>query len=354
VQKRLSLVFRIDQKKMDSNVDEDMLNGEDRWKDIEICTNCLFCGGIYEDDAIRNVKDEFFKADDGIFDFHRCSNCGSLWLHNRPSGQRLLKAYDNYYTHDDEPDASAGIGRLRGWVRAAYFRGRFASAAKPVDRLVASAISVVGWDTSALDKGMRFVPSPPAKILDYGCGSGIYLLRLRTLGYELHGVEYDPQLLDRLADAGISIHDVATLGADHWDKEFDHITIAHVLEHVPDPQALLGRLFRWLKPGGSLYVELPNADATGLAIFGRYWRGLEAPRHFALPNRAALVDAFGRAGFSLDHQHIDRSTRRWVWDESLHAAPPDERPALIALMSSASPENESNAEFLTFLVRKPA
>lgn len=339
---------------MDNTVDEDTLSGEYRLNDIEICTNCLFCGGIYDGGAISDVKDEFFKADDGIFDFHRCANCGSLWLHNRPSGQRLVKAYGNYYTHDNEPKESGGTDGLRGWVRAAYFRSRFASSAKPVDRLVASAISLVGWDTSGLDKGMRFVPSPPAKILDFGCGSGKYLLRLKVLDYELHGVEYDPELLGRLADAGISIHDVATLTDDHWDKEFDHITLAHVLEHVPDPQALLARLFRWLKPRGTLYVELPNADATGLAIFGRYWRGLEAPRHFSLPNRAALVDTFERAGFSLDHQHLDRSARQWVWDESLHAAPQDEHPALIALMESASPETESNAEFLTFLVRKPA
>lgn len=339
---------------MDNPVDEDTLNGEYCLDDIEICTNCLFCGGICDGSAIRHVRDEFFKADVGIFDFHRCANCGSLWLHNRPCGQRLVKAYGNYYTHENEPAESAGTDGLRGWVRAAYFRSRFASSAKPVDQLVASAISLVGWDTSGLDKGMRFVPSPPAKILDFGCGSGKYLLRLRALDYELHGVEYDPELLSRLADAGIAIHDVATLPDDHWDQEFDHITLAHVLEHVPDPQALLGRLYRWLKPGGSLYVELPNADATGLAIFGRYWRGLEAPRHFSLPNRTALLDAFERAGFSLDHQHLDRSARQWVWDESLRAAPQDERPALIASTQGAPPETESNAEFLTFLVRKPA
>jgi len=338
----------------DCKADKDMVNAEDRMSGIEICTNCLFCGGVYEGDAIATVKDEFFKADAGIFEFHRCANCGSLWLHNRPFGQRLLKAYGNYYTHDDEPSDGAGAFGLRAWVRSAYFRSRFASSATAVDRLVASTIAMSGWDTSGLDKGMRFVPPPPAKILDYGCGSGRFLLRLKALDYELHGAEYDPHSLHRLANAGISIHDVATLGDDRWDKEFDHITLSHVLEHVPDPLALLGRLFRWLKPGGGLYVELPNADASGLSIFGRYWRGLEAPRHFSLPTKAALLDAFERAGFILDRQHLDRSARRWLWDESLRAAPQDERPALVASTLSASPETESNTEVLTFLVRKPA
>jgi SAM-dependent methyltransferase len=41
--------------------------------------------------------------------------------------------------------------------------------------------------------------------------------------------------------------------------EFDLITIFHVLEHVPDPRAALARLSAWLRPGGHLYVEVPNA-----------------------------------------------------------------------------------------------
>lgn len=42
-----------------------------------------------------------------------------------------------------------------------------------------------------------------------------------------------------------------------------------------------------------------------------------------------------------------------MWQESLGVSAPEDRPALQAAMASAAPEDRCNAEFLTFLVRKP-
>jgi 2-polyprenyl-3-methyl-5-hydroxy-6-metoxy-1,4-benzoquinol methylase len=332
----------------DSIVDNDPTN------DIEICGRCLFCGSDRSRDDALCARDEFFRSDRGTFTILRCASCGSLWLKNQPVGQRLLNAYANYYTHGTDGEVGDTVSGLRGWIRASYFRSRLTHPVGLLDRLVAGTIALAAYDTSGLDKGLRFVPPPPAKILDYGCGNGKFLMRLQTLGYELHGAEYDPHLLGKLASAGIAIHHVATLKAKQWNRAFDHITLSHVLEHVPDPLALLRRLFGWLKPGGGLYLELPNADATGLDIFGRYWRGLEAPRHFSLPNRAALVTALERAGFEMQLQYIDRAARPSLWNESLAVSPEEKRPAMRQAMSEAPAETEINAELLTFLARRPA
>lgn len=341
---------------MQSGSYQDVMRMEGFNQGIEICRECLFCGGMNSVELASCVKDEFFRSDDGLFDFVRCTDCGSIWLYNRPCGDRLRNAYRNYYTHEKIASPRIGYAWLRGWIKASYFRTQLAKTATPVDRIFASAIAIAisGWDTSGLNKAMRFAPAPPAKILDFGCGSGQYLLSLKALDYELHGAEYDPHLLGKLADLGIPIHDVVKLSDNSWDSEFDHISLSHVLEHVPDPKSLLYRAFQWLKPGGGLYVELPNADATGLSIFGRFWRGLEAPRHFALPSKAALVDAAERIGFLVDRQHIDSAARNWLWNKSMQAAPQSERPRLAALTASAPPETEANAELLTFVLRKPA
>ncbi|MBU7581147.1 MAG: class I SAM-dependent methyltransferase, partial [Porphyrobacter sp.] len=320
--------------------------------DLVKCDACLFCGGTTVSDRIDGVTDAFFNADAGRFDFLRCADCGSLWLAQRPVGDRLLKAYANYYTHGDPAAAEVAVGGLRGAVRAAYLRSRFDQRASPLDRVIGKAVALSGAGTDGLDNWMRFAPSPPARVLDYGCGSGSYLLRLQPLGYQLAGAEYDPHLLSKLAEAGIAVCDVATLEDDHWGAEFDHITLSHVLEHVPDPRALIARLFGWLKPGGTLYLELPNADATGLAMFGAWWRGLEAPRHFALPGRAALVAALEQAGFAAIRQHINPANRSWVWEESLGAAPQELHERLRAAIADAPTETADNAEFLTFVARK--
>lgn len=337
---------------MDSPAGQSLLADPARDHDLENCTTCLFCGSGEVRGCISGVTDAFFNADLGRFDFLRCAGCGSIWLSQRPTGGRLLAAYANYYTHGDAAETMAETSGLRGWVRGAYLRSRFDQAAGPLDRIIGRALALSDFDTAGLDNWMRFAPRPPARVLDYGCGSGNYLLRLQPLGYDLQGAEYDPHLLARAGDAGISIADVAMVADDHWGPEFDHITLSHVLEHVPDPLALLRRLFSWLKPGGTLYCELPNAEATGLDIFGPFWRGLEAPRHFALPSRAALVAALSESGFATMQQYVNRANRRWVWEESLAAAPQGSRADLQAAIAGAPPETETNAEFLTFLARK--
>jgi SAM-dependent methyltransferase len=328
---------------------------EPAWDEgLENCSNCLFCGGEQAHQDVTDVRDVFFAADEGRFDFLRCDNCGSIWLSKRPFGQRLLDAYANYYTHGSEAGENGEASGLRRWIRASYLRSRLLKAPALTDRLVARAVTLAGYDTSGLDKSLRFAPAAPARILDYGCGSGFYLLQLKEMDYDLHGAEYDPHLLGQLAQSGIAIHNVAALTDDHWDATFDHITLSHVLEHVPDPVALLSRLSRWLKPGGSLYVELPNADATGIAIFGRYWRGLEAPRHFALPSQKSLVAAFARAGLMIERQHIDPAARPWLWNKSLSASPDNQHQAMRQAMADAPLETQANAELLTFVARKPA
>lgn len=320
---------------------------------LEDSNECLFCGSQSISAEIAQVGDFFFQADPGEFGFARCASCRSLWLRQRPVGERLLAAYSRYYTHD-EPVDRARMSGVKGRLRSAYVETRFAAAPTLTSRALAGALRLTGRDTSNIDEYYRFAPRAPARILDYGCGNGAYLLRMQPLGHELYGAEYDPQLLDDLTKRGIVMEDVAAIDDSRWDREFDHITLAHVLEHVPDPDALLDRLLRWLKPDGTLFVEVPNADATGLSIFGRYWRGLEAPRHFSLPSQAALATALQRAGFIIDRQHINPSARRWVWQESLDAAPVEERPAMQAAIGAAPLENVTNAEFLTFVARRTA
>ncbi len=321
---------------------------------LEECAACLMCGSTAAELALSGVGDLYFHADPGSFAIQRCRACGSLWLPLRPVGERLVRAYSGYHTHTEHADPTVAPPAWREWIRAAYYRSLFPGVASPLDRLVGLGLAAIGYDTAGLDKELRFVPPPPAKVLDYGCGGGRFFRQLRGLPFQFYGVEYDPHLLSALADQGVHVEDTATITDERWDSEFDYITLAHVLEHVPDPVALLRRLFGWLKPGGALYVELPNAGATGLAIFGGTWRGLEVPRHFALPTRPALVQALEDAGFVVERQVIDPAARSLLWGESLAAAPEGERTAMQEAIAGAPSETQDNAELLIFIARRPA
>lgn len=324
----------------------------DPGNDLEIIDRCPMCKSSECHVAADRAIDLNYGRDDGQFSFLRCQACRSVWLRERPVGARLGRAYQGYYTHAD-PDNGDHHGSLKSMIRNAYIRSRYGRGPGVAARAMTAVAGLAGKNFQGIDRLYRFAPKAPAKVLDYGCGSGAYLLRLWPLGHELQGLEYDPQLIGGLAEHGIPVGDVSQIDDHHWHDEFDHISLAHVLEHVPDPHALLERLFRWLKPGGTLFVELPNGGSLGLDIFGRQWRCLETPRHFVMPSRQAMVEAFLKAGFVSPQQYVDQTIRAVMWRNSLATCPDEERPAAAAAVAAAGAQTPDNTEYLTFVATKP-
>jgi SAM-dependent methyltransferase len=103
------------------------------------------------------------------------------------------------------------------------------------------------------------------------------------------------------------------------EASVDVITAFHVLEHLPDPLAALRNMLRWLAPGGLAIVEVPNADGVCSAVFGRYWSGLDFPRHlvhFTPRTMAAMVERAGgrvvRASHRTKPRYVLRSATLWL------------------------------------------
>jgi ubiquinone/menaquinone biosynthesis C-methylase UbiE len=109
------------------------------------------------------------------------------------------------------------------------------------------------------------LPSPPARILDLGVGTGRELTALLDAGYDPTGVDLSRQMLERCARRARA---VALVHADFWqplpfaDASFDAALALHgTLAHPPDAGALeqlaraLGRVVRL---GGAWVVEVPS------------------------------------------------------------------------------------------------
>ena len=107
----------------------------------------------------------------------------------------------------------------------------------------------------------RDVLIPARKVLDVGAGSGEFACLMRELGKEVTGIEpnagYAAYCRD---DLGLDVR-TAHLAPHLFDAaEFDLIRLNHVLEHLNDPVKYLAMIAGWLKPGGVLYVEVPNIE----------------------------------------------------------------------------------------------
>jgi rhamnosyltransferase len=102
---------------------------------------------------------------------------------------------------------------------------------------------------------------------------------------------------------------LAELGKRGWDAasavdaeavecgRFDRVLLVRSLERSADPSRLLAGSFRALKPGGALCIATPNASAASRLLFGRYWSGLDAPRHRVIHTSASLRNLLSSAGF---------------------------------------------------------
>jgi SAM-dependent methyltransferase len=160
-------------------------------------------------------------------------------------------------------------------------------------------------------------PSPGARLLDVGCGSGQFLVLMRDLGWEVAGIDPDPVAV-RIARESFGLD--ATLGTLEQtrfsDGSFDVITMNHVIEHVLDPIGAFKECHRLLKHDGRLVVATPNVQSLGRSVFGRAWRGLEPPRHAFLFSRQTLATCAQRAGLQVSRAITTARGSRFIWQAS--------------------------------------
>lgn len=312
---------------------------------------CLFCGSRDHEIKITSVEDYYFGTDFGAHDFAQCQHCDSLWSTTQIKEEHIDKAYAVYYTHEAVIEPKFDLS-LRSKIIQGYISARFGG-----DSSVSSTASMWLWQSMAkdpenVDWQLRFVPKAPAKILDFGCGNGHYISRLKQLGYEVYGIEPDPKAVEAAQELGLNVCTPDEAKGIFGNSTLDAITINHVIEHVPDPIETLQYFHSLLKPGGMIYIEAPNALASGLSVFGKYWRGLEAPRHFSIPSVKGLKKALSYTGFVFDRQIIPRKARLEVWPKSLEPIPHDLRSQYELKLSDVGVENLSNAEFIGIIAHK--
>lgn len=105
---------------------------------------------------------------------------------------------------------------------------------------------------------------------------------------EAAGVRFVAKPFDERAVAAVAIADAS----------LDAVTMWHSLEHVPDPLATLALARRLLRPGGVLYVCVPNLDALQSDVGGTRWCYADIPHHVTHFTPEGLATAMRRAGFA--------------------------------------------------------
>jgi 2-polyprenyl-3-methyl-5-hydroxy-6-metoxy-1,4-benzoquinol methylase len=142
---------------------------------------------------------------------------------------------------------------------------------------------------------------PSGRLLDIGAGTGLFLERMESRGYDVYGVEISENAKDHFSTSlKPKIYDRNLEECGFKESSFDIITMFQSLEHVHNFDGLLKEARRILKPDGIMYLTVPNADFCEYRIFGPYAYTLEVPRHLYFFTKQSLRNLLLKNGFIVD------------------------------------------------------
>ena len=261
--------------------------------------SCPICGGG-GDLLFEHLRDRMGTAP-GEWGIRGCGSgaCGTAWLDPMPAPEDLARCYEGYFTHHAEaPAADSLLRRLGRAARAGRLASRFGyGGAGAGARLLGALAALHPSRRAAMDLSALHLPAlPGGRLLEVGCGSGEMLAGMRDLGWEVEGVDFDPGAVAAARGRGLAVREGDLASCRFPGAAFDAVAMVHVVEHVPDPRALLAEAARVLRPGGRLSVVTPNPRGRGARRFGAAWREWDPPRHLALIPPATLRRLVEEAG----------------------------------------------------------
>lgn len=213
--------------------------------------SCPVCAS-YDLRTVVAVKD--YVVSNENFDVVECGNCGLRITQDVPDEVDIARYYksENYISHTNTK---------KGLVNQLYHRVRKIT-------LVQKQKWIEKW-----------TKRQQGRLLDIGAGSGAFVQQMKSNGWEVTGLEPDPEARKvAQQDHGIVLNDTSLLEA-LSPHSFDAITLWHVLEHVHGLQDHVKKLKELLKADGTLFIAVPNYKSADAAYFGEYWAAYDVPRH---------------------------------------------------------------------------
>ena len=207
-----------------------------------------------------------------------CAACGFKHALPLPDVEAMERAYRENYYAEEKPNFLAHAGQDQDWFLLSQ--------------------------TDKLEILERLLPPHRRRLLDIGCGPGFFLQTAIQRGWNAHGIEPSRQAAAHARELGATVTEgffgsrtAASLG------RFDAITLTNMLEHVPDPVAILKEAHGALEPGGVLCVGVPNdfspMQAAARAATGADDWWVAPPHHLNYFDFSSLSALLTRLGFSV-------------------------------------------------------
>jgi 2-polyprenyl-3-methyl-5-hydroxy-6-metoxy-1,4-benzoquinol methylase len=161
---------------------------------------------------------------------------------------------------------------------------------------------------------LPLVKDGPNIVMDLGCASGVMGRKLLETGKaaEVHGVEIFPDAAEEAARHYTEVHtgDIEEMDLE-YENRFDYVICGDILEHLKDPYSVVRRIHQWLKPGGSIFVCVPNVrnySVVRMLVFRGRWEyhdaGIMDRTHMRFFTRSSCSEMLAEAGFEVYHEQM--------------------------------------------------
>jgi SAM-dependent methyltransferase len=221
------------------------------------------------ENSTMKVKDLFLTQE--MFELHQNPEFG--FLETRPQPLALGKYYasKNYISHTDSTNSL--FDKIYQFIKNYNIAYKF-----------------------------KLIQSESKKLLDYGCGTGEFLVHAKKKGFQIFGVEPNDQALkiaqQKLGENSVSSTDIFSL-----NEKFDRITLWHVLEHIPEIEKFIPQLISKLETNGKLFIAVPNHESFDAKFYQEFWAAYDVPRHLWHFSPKAMERLFNHFGMKIEKTH---------------------------------------------------
>lgn len=214
-------------------------------------SSCPVCGSK---EIINFLQAKDYTVTGEIFPIIQCQTCTTAFTNNIPVLHEIGRYYQSkeYISHSD---SSEGI----------------------VNKLYHKVRSITLISKKNLVK--HHTKKSSGNILDIGCGTAAFLHTMKMAGWQITGLEPD----EKAREKAQTLYQIPALPSENLftlpPQSFDAIALWHVLEHVHPLHEYLAQIRTLLKPGGKLFIAVPNYTSYDAKHYAEFWAAYDVPRH---------------------------------------------------------------------------
>jgi 2-polyprenyl-3-methyl-5-hydroxy-6-metoxy-1,4-benzoquinol methylase len=226
---------------------------------------CPLCGASPEDTNIMFVKYGFH--------YRRCLECEVSYVSPMLKEDDLLKSYEQSEFNDN------WMRTLMGSIEQGFNRPKFELGINQIEETVG-------------DKG---------KILELGSAVGQFLDISKDAGWKVHGIEFNNLGANYCRQRGHEISQEPLADNSFANGSFDAVAMWEVLEHVIDPRQIISTSAKVLRPGGAIFVVVPNVDSLAAQIMQERCNMFRGTAHLTMFKSSTINRLLEEEGFQITH-----------------------------------------------------